>query len=121
MDFTVYVLHCWAMLNVCMLSSRDSSTRCALKCAVRLLRRRLTSVLGPRPPPCSTETFFLHHFPFARTGSSFGISFFASQCPMPEILETFLPAARNEHAGLHFTWALLEEKEEEVWRGTFCE
>ena len=33
----------------------------------------------------------------------------------------FLPAARNEHAGLHFTWALLEEKEEEVWRGTFCE
>ena len=68
MDFTVYVLHCWAMLNVCMLSSRDSSTRCALKCAVRLLRRRLTSVFGPRPPPCSTETFFLHHckfhFPF---------------------------------------------------------
>ena len=62
------LLHYWAMLNVCMLSSRDSSTRCALKCAVRLLRRRLTSVLGPRPPLCSTESFFLHHckfhFPF---------------------------------------------------------
>lgn len=36
-------------------------------------------------------------------------------------IRAFLPAARNEHAGLHVHWAQLEEKEEEVWRGTFCE
>ena len=65
------------------------------------LAGRLRRLSGQRP--------HVGHVPVLREGQS------AWQDGM------FLPAARNEHAGLHFTWALLEEKEEEVWRGTFCE